>query len=837
MLHHTRLKLLSLALFSWVLVLTYAWKRQEMHGFYNLPVLPAQLPEVSIYNTSTGKYIPKKLWIAVKDRKDELPGHLLSLFERNRGWEVILCDNDCKDDFMFHVFANTSIAWAYSVINPLVGAAKADIWRYAVLYTYGGVYLDDDSDMKTPFDDVISATDRLIMSEEGSSSLGDCYIPTYSLSETATYARFPNFSHALHFSGMVHRGKGSAPVPSFFHDHTLVNWGIFTRPRHPLFLRALQHIVEIVTSEYQRVSVIHLTRWDVRWKQVMCATGFVLTYSVRELELEKSLEAEDFPRISVNNYQQYKGNVKAFWTGGDPNHYMKAMQRKHGPHLLKEFGPLNLPAVLAFLEGRTVMGDGGKEIFLVLRGKLMTFPSYDLFLKLGFSDKGVRHVSDHLLNMIPRGGELSENTAVADVTPQTPALSLPAPAPAPAERSYVRSSYPTLLQQLSAPKPLFSEKDDVFSYLSKVKRALDDSSDVTCFGDDYDGSRDDVLSRRWQKVFQDFSQHNSRADVTMVFPFCLRTFQLGNTLGYYLNDVACADLAGSHFLAVRAKFDVIDPTALVAQGSAQLTFFQHLPNLIVHPSPKPADDVRRLMKEKCHCLQFCWENSEAPWLSRTHLIPAVLLPAINAYTRLTNAEALGTTLNNATDYSTLPLSTPLPLLPNVTIQYRCGDNIGFGKTKYGLLPFSAYRKHGRIPRELARYIYVIADSPTRSANHPYSHRCDAILKSLFEDLRAHFPEAVVVVKRGGDPFLDYTRIAYSSVVFCSASTFCLWPALANPIGHVYYPLTPLVARAATNDTAPDFGPRFHWISDVAMIKEFKHYRPWHRLIDDLQTKE
>ncbi|RYY75949.1 hypothetical protein EON63_18875 [archaeon] len=42
----------------------------------------------------------------------------------------------------------------YDLINPLVGAARADVWRYAVLYTYGGVYLDDDSDMKTPFDDV-----------------------------------------------------------------------------------------------------------------------------------------------------------------------------------------------------------------------------------------------------------------------------------------------------------------------------------------------------------------------------------------------------------------------------------------------------------------------------------------------------------------------------------------------------------------------------------------------------------------------------------------------------------------------------------------------------------
>lgn len=51
-------------------------------------------------------------------------------------------------------FANTGINWAYNVINPLIGAARADIWRYCVLYLHGGLYLDDDSDIKVPLDNV-----------------------------------------------------------------------------------------------------------------------------------------------------------------------------------------------------------------------------------------------------------------------------------------------------------------------------------------------------------------------------------------------------------------------------------------------------------------------------------------------------------------------------------------------------------------------------------------------------------------------------------------------------------------------------------------------------------
>jgi hypothetical protein len=90
-----------------------------------------------------------------------------------------------------------------------------------------------------------------------------------------------------------------------------------------------------------------------------------------------------------------------------------------------------------------------------------------------------------------------------------------------------------------------------------------------------------------------------------------------------------------------------------------------------------------------------------------------------------------------------------------------------------------------------------------------------------------------VLKRGGDLFLDYARIVHSNVVVCSASTFCLWPALSNLHGQVHFPLTPLVAKADTIATAPNLTSNFHWITEVSMIKEFKQYRPWDKVLDDL----
>ena len=52
------------------------------------------------------------------------------------------------------------------------------------------------------------------MSEEGASSMGDCYAPTYHLSDTHTYFTYPNFSNAVHYTGMGSDGSDSQVLPS-----------------------------------------------------------------------------------------------------------------------------------------------------------------------------------------------------------------------------------------------------------------------------------------------------------------------------------------------------------------------------------------------------------------------------------------------------------------------------------------------------------------------------------------------------------------------------------------------------------------------------------------------
>ena len=75
----------------------------ELLKGYDLSVLPSNLPLIEP-SASYGKLIPRNIWVAVRDKNDELPGHLFIFFSRNPLWEKHICDNECKEKFMNEVF-------------------------------------------------------------------------------------------------------------------------------------------------------------------------------------------------------------------------------------------------------------------------------------------------------------------------------------------------------------------------------------------------------------------------------------------------------------------------------------------------------------------------------------------------------------------------------------------------------------------------------------------------------------------------------------------------------------------------------------------------------------
>lgn len=169
-----------------------------------------------------------------------------------------------------------------------------------------------------------------------------------------------------------------------------------------------------------------------------------------------------------------------------------------------------------------------------------------------------------------------------------------------------------------------------------------------------------------------------------------------------------------------------------------------------------------------------------------------MVKAINVYHANIIKVVNKTTVSHGIDVTNSNDTSNLPLIPDVSIQYRCGDNIQFNYM-YGILPYTAF--DSIVPPD-SHYIYILSDHPSRSKNSEYAtDKCSLILNGLFNYLKLKNPNSIIVQKRGDDTFLDYLRLGLSKVTICSASTYCLWPALANIKngGEVYFPLTSLIA--------------------------------------------
>lgn len=259
---------------------------------------------------------------------------------------------------------------------------------------------------------------------------------------------------------------------------------------------------------------------------------------------------------------------------------------------------------------------------------------------------------------------------------------------------------------------------------------------------------------------------------------CLGSDSMGNYLGSYFEAIACADLAGLHYLSVAKVYEA-------NLGHNQSAFTANLPNYIKNTIPVSASQVSESLKKYCPCAKSCHEDASSAWVSRLHVIRSIFVQALLHH--LSHSSTAKNTVVNEDDIATEVAGSILPLIPDVAIHYRCGDNfVG----NYGFLPFSAVK--ARIP-ESTSLIYVLAENRGRktSSAHHLRMKCDAVLSSLGHYLKLHFPLAKIVVKRGDDMYIDMARLAFANTTICSVSTFCLWPAIANN-GTAYFPLSKLV---------------------------------------------
>ena len=91
--------------------------------YHNKKVIPHH-----VYQTWSTKDVPKYMKKTIDHNKELNPDFTFHLYD----------DADCRNFIKQHY--NADVLLAYDGLKP--GAYKADLWRYCILYMYGGIYMD-----------------------------------------------------------------------------------------------------------------------------------------------------------------------------------------------------------------------------------------------------------------------------------------------------------------------------------------------------------------------------------------------------------------------------------------------------------------------------------------------------------------------------------------------------------------------------------------------------------------------------------------------------------------------------------------------------------------------
>ncbi|HEY0055606.1 MAG TPA: glycosyltransferase [Pedobacter sp.] len=114
--------------------------------------------------------IPKTIYQTFKTEKLPLivRWHIKRFRKNNPDYDYQFYDDKRIESFFSEEFSE-DVLKAYKRLD--IGAAKADMFRYAVLYKKGGMYLDIDSHINCCLSDFIKPDDKAIISPEGNPNL------------------------------------------------------------------------------------------------------------------------------------------------------------------------------------------------------------------------------------------------------------------------------------------------------------------------------------------------------------------------------------------------------------------------------------------------------------------------------------------------------------------------------------------------------------------------------------------------------------------------------------------------------------------------------------------
>jgi mannosyltransferase OCH1-like enzyme len=127
----------------------------------NRPPRRVQLPAFE-----AGASIPRILHQTFHDRTlpERLAANVSRLRELNPGWEYRFYDDEDIAAFIQEQYP--PVVWEYyQRIDRRYGAARADLFRYLLIYKVGGAYLDIKSTVTRPLDEGLLSDDQFILSK------------------------------------------------------------------------------------------------------------------------------------------------------------------------------------------------------------------------------------------------------------------------------------------------------------------------------------------------------------------------------------------------------------------------------------------------------------------------------------------------------------------------------------------------------------------------------------------------------------------------------------------------------------------------------------------------
>lgn len=238
---------------------------------------PTAYYESLIPHVPMGDAIPKHIYQIfiggnIASTSPKILNNIEYIQQLNPGWTYQLFDEVAIRAFILEHYGVT--VWRYyRMISPSYRAARADFFRYLLIYRLGGVYMDIKASCYTPLDDNLLPSDKYILYHW----------------DNAPDGRYP---HVGYFAEVPHTRFPNGEFPQGF---------ILSVAGHP-FLR------EIIIQVMRRLDSYHPLRHPVGLHGVLCTTGPIMyTLTISELlpETDPSLyrhirRAEDIGlRVSI----------------------------------------------------------------------------------------------------------------------------------------------------------------------------------------------------------------------------------------------------------------------------------------------------------------------------------------------------------------------------------------------------------------------------------------------------------------------------------------------------------------------------------------------------------